>query len=66
MLVAGPHGLRISPQAQLRVDGAEEGALPRPGRDSVREVPGQRDEVQTAVRLHEAPRSRIRFGREPR
>ena len=65
MFVTGPHGLRVSPQAQLRVDGAEEGALPRPGGDPVREVPGQRDEVQTAVRLHEAPRRRIRFGREP-
>ena len=66
MLVAGPHGFGVSPEAQLRFDGPEEGALSRPGRYPVREVPGQRDEVQTAVRLHEAPRRRIRFGREPR
>ena len=64
MLVAGPHGLRVAPQAELRVDGTEEGALPRPGRDPVRVIPGQRDEVQTAVRLDEAPRRRIRFGWE--
>ena len=50
--VAGPRGLRVAPQAQLGVDRPEEAALPRPRGDPVREVPGQRDEVQAAVRPH--------------
>ena len=45
VLIAGPLGLCFPPQAQLWVDGPQEVALPRPGRYSVRVVPGERHEV---------------------
>ena len=65
MPVAGPRGLGVAPQAQLRVDRPQEAALPRPRRDPVRVVPRQRHEVQAAVRPHQPPRRRVRFGRKP-